>query len=46
MENITSMIISLTALLTGVAGLFVALNKAKKNNRRDNSAKNKKTMQY
>lgn len=30
MENITSMIISLTALLTGVAGLFVALNKAKK----------------
>ena len=30
MENITSMIISLTALLTAVAGLFVALNKAKK----------------
>ena len=30
MENITSMIISLTALLTAAAGLFVALNKAKK----------------
>ena len=30
MDNITSMIISLTALLTAVAGLFVALNKAKK----------------
>ena len=30
MENITSMIISLTALLTAIAGLIVALNKAKK----------------
>lgn len=30
MENITNMIISLTALLTGIAGLIVALNKAKK----------------
>ena len=30
MENITNMIISLTALLTGIAGLLVALDKAKK----------------
>lgn len=30
MENITSMIIGLTALLTAIAGLIVALNKAKK----------------
>lgn len=30
MENITNMIISLTALLTAIAGLIVALNKAKK----------------
>lgn len=30
MENITNMIISLTALLTGIAGLLIALDKAKK----------------
>ena len=30
MEEITSMIISISALLTAIAGLFVALSKAKK----------------